>query len=135
MLTLDETRPKLDPATFTITFERSLSAPREQVFDAWTKPEHVTQWWDPTGTPLLECTIETGRTHQIRRHLTAIGHPVVGDDVYGALFPGQRMRRQALHAAELAFDHPIEGEKLVFRAPWPEDFAALVERFRAGGAP
>ena len=58
MLISNETRPKLDPATFTITFERSLSASREQVFDAWTKPEHVTQWWDPTGTPLLECTID-----------------------------------------------------------------------------
>src|SRR4051812_8862054 len=54
----NETRPKLDRATFTITFERSLSARREQVFDAWTKPEHVTEWWDPTGTPLVECTID-----------------------------------------------------------------------------
>lgn len=54
----NETRSKLDRATFTITFERSLAASREQVFDAWTKPEHVTQWWDPTGTPLVECTID-----------------------------------------------------------------------------
>src|SRR4051812_7579012 len=58
MLTSTETRSKLDRATFTITFERLLSAPREQVFDAWTKPEHVTEWWDPTGTPLSECTID-----------------------------------------------------------------------------
>ncbi len=54
----NETRPKLDPETFTITFERSLTALREQVFDAWTQPEHITQWWDPTGTPLRECTID-----------------------------------------------------------------------------
>jgi uncharacterized protein YndB with AHSA1/START domain len=58
MMIADETRSKLDRATFTITFERIVSAPREQVFDAWTKPEHVTQWWDPTGTPLRECTID-----------------------------------------------------------------------------
>lgn len=58
MLMSNETRSKLDRATFTITFERSLSASREQVFDAWTKSEHVTQWWDPTGTPLRECTID-----------------------------------------------------------------------------
>jgi uncharacterized protein YndB with AHSA1/START domain len=58
MLISNETRSKVDPATFTITFERSLSARREQVFDAWTKPEQVTQWWDPTGTPLVECTID-----------------------------------------------------------------------------
>lgn len=58
MMLTNETRSKLDRATFTITFERLLSAPREQVFDAWTKAEHVTQWWDPTGTPLSECTID-----------------------------------------------------------------------------
>jgi len=58
MMISNETRSKLDRATFTITFERLLSAPREQVFDAWTKPEHVKEWWDPTGTPLSECTID-----------------------------------------------------------------------------
>jgi len=58
MLMSNETRSKVDRATFTITFERSLSASREQVFDAWTKSEHVTQWWDPTGAPLTECTID-----------------------------------------------------------------------------
>lgn len=58
MLISNETRSRLDRTTFTITFERVLSAPREQVFDAWTKPEHVTEWWDPTGAPLSECTID-----------------------------------------------------------------------------
>ena len=58
MMTANETRPKLDRDTFTITFERSMKASREQVFDAWTKPEHVTQWWDPSGAPLAECTID-----------------------------------------------------------------------------
>ena len=58
MQTSNETRSKLDRATSTITFERSLAASREQVFDAWTKPEHVKQWWDPTGSPLVECAID-----------------------------------------------------------------------------
>jgi len=57
-MTSNETRSTVDRATHTITFERSFPASREQVFDAWTKPEHVTQWWDPTGTPLVECTID-----------------------------------------------------------------------------
>ncbi|MEO6421020.1 MAG: SRPBCC domain-containing protein [Polyangiaceae bacterium] len=58
MMISNDTRSRVDHATFTLTFERLLSAPREQVFDAWTKPEHVTEWWDPTGTPLTECTID-----------------------------------------------------------------------------
>lgn len=58
MLTTNETRSQLDRTTFTITFERSFTASREQIFDAWTKPEHVTHWWDPSGTPLAECTID-----------------------------------------------------------------------------
>jgi uncharacterized protein YndB with AHSA1/START domain len=58
MQTSNENRSKLDRATSTITFERTLAASREQVFDAWTKPERVAQWWDPTGTPLVECTID-----------------------------------------------------------------------------
>jgi len=89
----------------------------------------------PTSASLLRLELETGRTHQIRVHCAAIGHPVIGDDVYGVRYPGQLMRRQALHAAELAFDHPISGEKLVFRAGWPEDLCALVERLRSGGTP
>jgi uncharacterized protein YndB with AHSA1/START domain len=57
MMTQD-TRFSLDRTTFTLRFERSLSASREQVFEAWTRPEHVTAWWDPTGVPLVECTID-----------------------------------------------------------------------------
>jgi uncharacterized protein YndB with AHSA1/START domain len=57
-MTSNETRSTVDRATFTITFERSLAASREQAFDAWTKPEQVTAWWDPTGSPLVECAID-----------------------------------------------------------------------------
>lgn len=56
--TTSSTRSKVDRETFTLTFQRSVPAPRERVFDAWTKPEEVTAWWDPTGTPLTACTID-----------------------------------------------------------------------------
>ena len=89
----------------------------------------------PTSAALLRLELETGRTHQIRVHCAAIGHPLVGDETYGADYPGQTMRRQALHAAELAFEHPFSGAKLRFVARPPADFAALIRRLRAGGAP
>jgi 23S rRNA pseudouridine1911/1915/1917 synthase len=89
----------------------------------------------PQAAALLRVELETGRTHQIRVHCAAIGHPLIGDEVYGALYRGQLMRRQALHAAELAFDHPFRGDALRFFAPWPADFASLVDRLRAGGTP
>lgn len=89
----------------------------------------------PHNAALLRVELETGRTHQIRVHSAAIGHPVIGDDVYGPAYSGQIMKRQALHAAELAFTHPFTGEQLRFSAAWPDDFAALVSRLRAGGAP
>jgi 23S rRNA pseudouridine1911/1915/1917 synthase len=89
----------------------------------------------PTSAALLRFELETGRTHQIRVHAAAIGHPIVGDGTYGPDYPGQTMKRQALHAAELTFTHPFTGEKLRFSAPWPEDFAALVTRLRASGSP
>ncbi len=75
---------------------------------------------------LLRVRLETGRTHQIRAHLLAIGHPVVGDGEYG--HAGRYgLRRQFLHAARLAFDHPVTGEPLDLRSPLPED---LVEALR-----
>jgi 23S rRNA pseudouridine1911/1915/1917 synthase len=81
---------------------------------------------------LLRLTLETGRTHQIRVHCAAIGHPIVGDPVYAADYPDLGMRRQALHAARLRFLHPVSGAPLSFEAPWPDDFAALVDRLRRG---
>ncbi len=84
---------------------------------------------------LLRVELETGRTHQIRVHCAAIGHPIVGDATYGDPARVSRMPRQALHAAELEFRHPDTGKLLHFTSPWPEDFRQLVERLRAGGAP
>lgn len=91
---------------------------------------------------LLEVRPETGRTHQIRVHMTAIGHSLVGDRVYrsqkrqhDALPPGAPpMPRQALHARALAFTHPSTQERLRLEAPLPADMAALLAWLRAGGA-
>jgi len=83
---------------------------------------------------LLRCTLETGRTHQIRVHLAAMGHALVGDPVYGTsrASPGlPPFARQALHAARLALTHPITGERMTWEAPPPGDFAMLVAALRA----
>jgi len=79
----------------------------------------------------LEVRLETGRTHQIRAHFAAIGHPLAGDVTYGG---AQRygLRRQFLHAHRLAFRHPRTGEPLEFSSPLPADLAAVLEAARAG---
>jgi len=81
---------------------------------------------------LLALELETGRTHQIRVHLSAIGHPIVGDRTYGDGRPKSVMKRQALHAARLRFRHPVTGQAMAFSSPWPSDFETLVARLRAG---
>ncbi len=78
-------------------------------------------------TSLLRLRLETGRTHQIRVHLQAIGHPVVGDPEYGtAGLLG--LERQFLHATRLAFDHPITGERIEINSPLPADLQAALAR-------
>jgi len=85
---------------------------------------------------LLEVRIKTGRTHQIRVHLSAIGHPVVGDEVYGERTYKQftkkygKPARHFLHAAELKFAHPRTGEVLQFRSPLPPDLDQMLQRLR-----
>jgi len=79
---------------------------------------------------LLRVRLETGRTHQIRAHLLAIGHPVAGDPEYGA--PGRHgLERQFLHAARLAFPHPVTSAAVDVASPLPADLAAALERARA----
>jgi 23S rRNA pseudouridine1911/1915/1917 synthase len=78
----------------------------------------------------LEARLETGRTHQIRAHFAAIGHPLTGDTTYG----GARrygLRRQFLHAHRLAFAHPVSGERLSFESALPDDLALALEAARA----
>jgi 23S rRNA pseudouridine1911/1915/1917 synthase len=80
----------------------------------------------------VECRLETGRTHQVRVHMASIGHPLVGDPVYGRTRPAHRetlkrlgFHRQALHAAELGFVHPVSKENLSFKSPLPSDIQEL----------
>lgn len=107
---------------------------------AVTRARTVARFGAPPVIALMECWLETGRTHQIRVHLTHAGHGLVGDPVYGgqrkiakAALPEQvadalrRFPRQALHAAVLGFQHPISGEMLRFKAALPDDMAALLQ--------
>ena len=82
---------------------------------------------------LVECRLETGRTHQVRVHLASIGHPLIGDPVYGRggrthhkLLNDLGFQRQALHAAELGFTHPVTKHKLSFVSPMPPDMEELL---------
>jgi 23S rRNA pseudouridine1911/1915/1917 synthase len=81
------------------------------------------------GHTLLECDLETGRTHQIRVHLASIGHPVEGDPVYAGRGP-KLFARQALHAWKLAFRHPGNGERVAFESPLPADMRELIAKVK-----
>ena len=74
---------------------------------------------------LTECSLETGRTHQIRVHMAYIGHPLVGDSVYGRR-DGRGLAGQALHAGKLILTHPRTGMEMTFTAPLPADFKNLI---------
>lgn len=102
----------------------------------------VREWYDPHAADpgdrytMVELDLKTGRTHQIRVHLSHLGWPIVGDDMYGGRpYPGPDgtpiIARQALHAAMLSFDHPITGRRLTFTAPLRGDMLALVAALRA----
>lgn len=81
---------------------------------------------------VLEVELETGRTHQVRVHMAHAGHPVLGDRQYGRAGTGM-IKRQALHASRLSFDHPSAGERMTFEAPLPPDIAALLARLEGEG--
>ena len=89
------------------------------------------------GAALVECRLETGRTHQVRVHMASIGHPLLGDPVYGRTPPRLRpilqelhFARQALHAAVLGFIHPVSGAALRFESTLPADMAGLLVELR-----
>ena len=97
---------------------------------------HVTPFERFGVATLVRCTLETGRTHQIRVHLAAIDHPLIGDPVYGprrASMSVPPFHRQALHATRLAFDHPNSGKPCEWEAPMPDDMARLLSALRAAG--
>ena len=82
------------------------------------------------NTTYIECRLETGRTHQIRVHMSSIGHPLLGDEVYGDKKNAYHLQGQALHAMILGFVHPHTGEYMEFEAPLPEYFVKLLDKLR-----
>lgn len=94
--------------------------------------EAVTHWQvvdSQKGLTHLTCRLETGRTHQIRVHLAHLGHPLLGDTVYGGKKPVPGLAGQCLHAAQLTFTHPSTGERLTVEAPLPDWFTAVLNRY------
>ena len=82
----------------------------------------------------IECRLETGRTHQIRVHMASLGHPLLGDEIYGRAKSPFKLEGQTLHAMVLGFIHPTTGEYMEFEAPLPEYFEKLVEKLRKSGS-
>ena len=109
-------RSQREPTRMTVT-------PRGKV--ARTEYRVIARGADPEVT-LVQCRLQTGRTHQIRVHLQSIGHPVVGDRRYGGERPGLRSPRPWLHAAELGFTHPVTGEQVAAESPVPPDLEAVL---------
>jgi 23S rRNA pseudouridine1911/1915/1917 synthase len=128
-LALIEGRPSARSGTIDAPLGRDHRAPERRAVggrgarDARTHFEVVETF--PTDT-LVEARLETGRTHQIRAHFAAIGHPVAGDSRYG--HAGRHgLERQFLHSAKLGFRHPMSGERMDFESELPEDLASLLE--------
>ena len=116
---------------------RDRRAPARMAVQAEGRPSRThyrrTAYWSPANLSMLEVRLETGRTHQIRVHLSSIEHPVVGDRVYGRPGPpGVDPHRVWLHAAHLEFDHPTTYQRISVDSPLPED---LTESLEALGPP
>ena len=111
---------------------RSARTPTKMAVSVSGKPARtaytVVQRWEGQGQTLLELSLHSGRTHQIRVHMAAIGHPVVGDPRYGTSDRLLGSGRFFLHAFRLAFDHPVSGERLDLTAPLPQDLSDYLDR-------
>lgn len=116
-------RSRRDPTKRAVVEDGRLARTHYAVEDRFDDPEEAT---------LLECRLETGRTHQIRVHLAAIDHPVVADRPYGGALVDVGLERPFLHARRLAFAHPTTAKTMTFTAPLPADLEATLARFRAG---
>ncbi|MBT9258576.1 MAG: RluA family pseudouridine synthase [Clostridiales bacterium] len=135
-LALVKGHPPVEEGTIEAPIGRDLSDRKRMAVRPGGKPA-ITRFKVKEAFPrhaLLECRLETGRTHQIRVHLAYMGNPIVGDPVYAppALRPGMPealgLSGQALHAYRLEFRHPRTGEMVSFEAPLPEDMAAALEK-------
>jgi 23S rRNA pseudouridine1911/1915/1917 synthase len=124
---LSSPRGVIDAPIGRSTARRTRMAVRESGKAARTEYEVRVTYRDPVCA-LLDCRLETGRTHQIRVHLSAIGHPIVGDGTYGGARDAIHLDRPFLHAAQLAFDQPSTGERLEFEDPLPADLAAVLDK-------
>jgi len=121
----DARRGTIDAPIGRSATRRTRMAVREAGKDARTGYE-VTHQYEHPVCALVECRLETGRTHQIRVHLAAIGHPVVGDGTYGGDRNPLRPGRPFLHAHALALIHPVTGQRLEFTDPLPPELAAVL---------
>jgi 23S rRNA pseudouridine1911/1915/1917 synthase len=114
-------RDPADPVRMAVVVDGRPARTEYEVTGRFGVPAELARMW---------CRLHTGRTHQIRVHLAAIGHPLVGDTVYGAGRTTLDLDRPFLHAAELSFDHPETGERLTFTSPLPPDLAEFLRRSR-----
>jgi 23S rRNA pseudouridine1911/1915/1917 synthase len=131
-LALVRGRPRSRSGRIEAAVGRDRAEPTRQSLDTDTPRDAVTRFEAIELFPehaLLRVRLETGRTHQIRVHLAAIGLPVVGDTVYGVR--DLELERQFLHAARLAFPHPVTGEPVETESPLPADLAEALEHARA----
>lgn len=108
-------RSRQDPLKMAVVADGRPSRTEYRVLERFDRPAELA---------FLECRLETGRTHQIRVHLSSINHPLVGDPVYGQRRPRLQVERPFLHAAELAFEHPTTGQVVTFRSELAADLAA-----------
>ena len=113
------------------SLDNAVAALKAGAFDYLSKPVSLEQLRALVKSALVECRLETGRTHQVRVHMAHIGHPLIGDPAYGQgrladVCKRLGFHRQALHAARLEFEHPISREILAFESPLPDDIQELL---------